>query len=285
MHDLQGNLLSVNRAASEILGYTPDGGERGNLRQFLPPKDHPFFETYLREIALIGEHSGIMRVLDHKGTIRYWLYRNVRVSQEGKPPYVVGHAQDITAQIRLEKELKASQEKLKVALENEKNLSRVDFLTQIPNRRAFSETLQLEATRSRRYKRPLSLAYIDLDNFKQVNDQLGHETGDELLRLIAQTIVATVRSTDTVSRLGGDEFALLLPETGQDAALEVMTKLSRILLEVVQARQWPVTLSIGLVTFAKPGESVAQMVKAADDLMYSAKTQGKNRVVTAYVEG
>jgi diguanylate cyclase (GGDEF)-like protein/PAS domain S-box-containing protein len=284
MHDLQGNLLSVNRAAADILGYTPGESERGNLRQFLPPKDHPNFDTYLREIDLIGEHSGIMRVLDHKGTTRYWLYRNVRVAEEGKPRYVVGHAQDITAQIRLEKELKSSQEKLEKALENEKNLSRLDFLTQIPNRRAFSEALQLEATRSRRYKRPLTLAYIDLDNFKQVNDQLGHETGDELLRLIAQTILATIRSTDTVARLGGDEFALLLPETGKDAAVEVMTKLSRILLEAVEARHWPVTLSIGLVTFAKPGESVAQMVKVADDLMYSAKTQGKNRVVTAYVE-
>jgi diguanylate cyclase (GGDEF)-like protein len=80
-------------------------------------------------------------------------------------------------------------------LENEKNLSRLDFLTQVSNRRAFSEILQIEAARSRRYKRPLTLAYIDLDNLEQVNDHLGHETGDKLLCLVAQTIVANIRVT------------------------------------------------------------------------------------------
>lgn len=170
-------------------------------------------------------------------------------------------------------------------MENEKNLSRLDFLTQVSNRRAFSEILQIEAARSRRYKRPLTLAYIDLDNLEQVNDHLGHETGDKLLCLVAQTIVANIRVTDTVSRLGGDEFALLLPETGKDAAYEVITKLRRLLLETLQARQWLVTLSIGLATFASPGESVHQLVKAADDLMYSAKSPGKNRVAAGYIEG
>jgi PAS domain S-box-containing protein len=194
MHDLQGNLLSVNRAAARVLGYVPKNGERSNLRQFLPPQDIPNFELYLQEIDKRGELSGTMRVLDDTGTIRYWAYRNRRVIDADKPPYVVGHAQDITAQIHAERALKASEEKLRVALENEKNLARLDFLTQIPNRRAFSEILQAEAARSRRYKRPLTLAYIDLDNFKQINDQLGHEIGDELLRLIAQTIQGNVRA-------------------------------------------------------------------------------------------
>jgi diguanylate cyclase (GGDEF)-like protein/PAS domain S-box-containing protein len=283
MHDLQGNLLSVNRAAARILGYVSKNGERSNLRQFLPPQDIPNFELYLREIDKRGEHSGTMRVLDDTGTIRYWAYRNRRVIDADKPPYVVGHAQDITAQIHAERALKASEEKLRVALENEKNLARLDFLTQIPNRRAFSEILQAEAARSRRYKRPLTLAYIDLDNFKQINDQLGHEIGDELLRLIAQTIQGNVRATDTISRLGGDEFALLLPETGGGEACAVIAKLRAILLEKVEERKWPVTFSIGVATFAKPGESVAQMVKVADDLMYSAKNEGKNRVTASYV--
>jgi diguanylate cyclase (GGDEF)-like protein/PAS domain S-box-containing protein len=284
MHDLQGNLLSVNRAAARILGYAPRNGEHGNLRRFLPSQDIPNFELYLREIDKHGEHAGTMRILDQAGTIRYWAYRNRRVLDAGKPPYVVGHAQDITAQIRAERALKASEEKLREALENEKNLARLDFLTQIPNRRAFAEVLQSEAARSRRYKRPLTLAYIDLDNFKQINDHLGHETGDELLSLIAQTILANIRSTDTVARLGGDEFALLLPETEKDAAYGVVTKLRRILLETVEARQWPVTLSIGVATFVKPVDSVAMLVKVADDLMYSAKGQGKNCIIASSVE-
>jgi PAS domain S-box-containing protein len=244
MHDLQGNLLSVNRAAAEILGYSTENGTRGNLRQFLPPQDHPNFEIYIQEIDKKGEHAGTMRVLDRTGTMRYWSYRNVRVIEDGKPHYVVGHAQDITAQIHAERALKASEEKLRAALENEKNLSRLDFLTQIPNRRAFSEILQTEAMRSRRYKRPLSIAYIDLDNFKQVNDQLGHETGDELLRLVAQTIFTNIRGTDTVSRLGGDEFALLLPETAKDPACEVVNKLPEIG-PSLSALAWQLSPSLG----------------------------------------
>jgi diguanylate cyclase (GGDEF)-like protein len=102
--------------------------------------------------------------------------------------------------------------------------------------------------------------------------------------LIAQTILTNIRSTDTVARLGGDEFALLLPETGKDAAYEVVTKLRRILLETVEARQWPVTLSIGVATFARPCDSVPKIVKVADDLMYCAKSQGKNCISASYVE-
>jgi diguanylate cyclase (GGDEF)-like protein/PAS domain S-box-containing protein len=284
MHDLSGNLLSVNRAAAEIIGYTAGTGRPVNLREFLPPRDHSNFELYLQEIAAKGEHAGVMRIVDSTGAIRFWAYRNRRVVEAGKPAYIVGHAQDITAQRIAEKALQASEEKLRTALENEKNVSRVDFLTQIANRRAFSEILDLEIKRSRRYRRPMVLAYMDLDNFKQVNDRLGHETGDELLRLTAQTIRANIRSTDTVARLGGDEFALLLPETDHQPACIVISKLRRILLEAIEARHSNITVSIGLACFEVPGESIEAIIKTADDLMYSAKNQGKNCVATAYVK-
>jgi diguanylate cyclase (GGDEF)-like protein/PAS domain S-box-containing protein len=284
MHDLSGNLLSVNRAAAEIIGYTAVTGRPVNLREFLPPRDHSNFEVYLQEIAAKGEHAGVMRIVDTTGAIRFWAYRNRRVVEAGKPAYIVGHAQDITAQRIAEKALQASEEKLRTALENEKNVSRVDFLTQIANRRAFSEILDLEIKRSRRYRRPLALAYIDLDNFKQVNDRLGHETGDELLRLTAQTIRANIRSTDTVARLGGDEFALLLPETDQQPASLVISKLRRTLLDTIEARHSNITVSIGLACFGVPDASIEEIIKTADDLMYSAKNQGKNCVATANVK-
>jgi diguanylate cyclase (GGDEF)-like protein/PAS domain S-box-containing protein len=284
MHDLNGNLLSVNRAAAEIIGYTAGTGRPVNLREFLPPRDHSNFEVYLQEIAAKGEHAGVMRIVDATGAIRFWAYRNRSVIEAGKPAYIVGHAQDITAQRIAEKALQASEEKLRAALENEKNVSRVDFLTQIANRRAFSEILQLEIKRSRRYRRPMTLAYLDLDNFKQVNDQFGHDTGDELLRLTAQTLRANIRATDTIARLGGDEFALLLPETDHQPACAVIAKLRGILLETIEARHHAVTLSVGLATFAAPGDSIDEVIKIADDLMYSAKNQGKNCVATSHVK-
>lgn len=96
-----------------------------------PLQDHPNFDFYLREIDKNGEHAGTMRILDRTGAIRYWAYRNRRIMEPEKAPYVFGHAQDITRQILAERALKTIEEKLRAALENEKNLSRVDFLVTV----------------------------------------------------------------------------------------------------------------------------------------------------------
>jgi diguanylate cyclase (GGDEF)-like protein len=140
-----------------------------------------------------------------------------------------------------------------------------------------------EITRARRYNRPLTLLYIDLDNFKQVNDAFGHETGDELLVEVAATIRCNVRATDLVARLGGDEFALLLTETNREAGLVVTNKLRETLLRAMQERNWPVTFSIGVVSFTVPPASVEEMVKQADEVMYSVKQRGKNSIAAARV--
>lgn len=95
-------------------------------------------------------------------------------------------------------------------------LSRRDPLTGVANGRYFSELVSVEINRSFRFNRPLTLAYMDIDNFKQINDSLGHSTGDDLLHLVAETIKKNVRSIDIIARLGGDEFAILLPETGYE---------------------------------------------------------------------
>jgi diguanylate cyclase (GGDEF)-like protein len=226
-----------------------------------------------------------MRVLDRAGRVRFWAYNNRRVVDASGSAYVVGHAHDVTAQIKAEKALRASEEQLRLALDHEKSLSRVDFLTQVPNRRAFYEVVRLEAMRSRRYKRFLTLAYLDLDNFKQVNDQLGHEAGDEVLRSVAQTLRGNLRDTDSVSRLGGDEFALLLPETNQEQAGIVIAKLRAALRKEMQACPCPVTFSIGLATFAAPKQSVDEMIKVADGLMYSVKKNRKDSLAAILVEG
>ena len=107
---------------------------------------------------------------------------------------------------------------LKRALDRERELSGTDVLTGIRNARSFREVLGAEIERSKRFQRPFTVAYLDLDNFKTVNDCHGHEHGDELLRLVGNTILTGIRKTDTVARLGGDEFALLLPETEYEAA-------------------------------------------------------------------
>ncbi len=154
-------------------------------------------------------------------------------------------------------------------------LARTDSLTGVANRRSFYERAELELSRSRRFHEELTLAYVDVDNFKVVNDELGHEAGDDLLRNVAATFVRRVRATDLVARLGGDEFALLLSATGAAAAQALLSELYGTLATEMARQSWPVTFSIGAVTFLRPPASADDMLRRVDELMYRVKREGK----------
>jgi len=158
-------------------------------------------------------------------------------------------------------------------------LARTDALTGVANRRAFYERAELELSRSRRVQEALTVAYLDVDDFKRVNDELGHEAGDELLRSVAATFVRRVRSTDLVARLGGDEFALLLSATGTEAARTLLAELYATLVSEMERQSWPVTFSIGAVTFLRPPVSTDDMLRRVDELMYRVKREGKAGVI------
>jgi diguanylate cyclase (GGDEF)-like protein len=165
---------------------------------------------------------------------------------------------------------------LKRTLHSERTFARTDFLTGIANMKAFFEMAEFEIARSRRSDKPLSIVYLDCDNFKTVNDQFGHTAGDALLRAIAEALKSSIRPTDTVARAGGDEFVVLLPETNEPAAGIVIARLQANLNAAMKKRRWPVTFSIGAVTFTTPFDSVDKMIKKADNLMYQVKGSGKN---------
>jgi diguanylate cyclase (GGDEF)-like protein len=167
---------------------------------------------------------------------------------------------------------------LKQALANEQILSRTDFLTGINNRREFYNRTDLEILRAKRYGHPTTIALLDLDSFKQVNDQLGHSEGDKLLKIIAQTISSTVRKTDVAARMGGDEFVLLFPDTDQNEAYFAIEKVRTALAGTINNTGLAVTFSLGVITFLSTPESVDAMLNKADKLMYSAKERGKNEV-------
>jgi diguanylate cyclase (GGDEF)-like protein len=160
----------------------------------------------------------------------------------------------------------------------ERQLARTDSLTGAANGRTFYEVAAAEVQLARRTTRPLTLAYFDLDNFKQLNDRLGHAVGDAALRHVVQTIQQHLRATDLLARLGGDEFALLLPETGTDGAVTLISRLQHVLAEEMTSQRWPVTLSVGAVTFLRPVWDVDRMIRRVDALMYGAKRQGKGRL-------
>jgi len=164
----------------------------------------------------------------------------------------------------------------KLALEE--SLADTDPLTGLSNRRFFQEQLEREYARNYRYPEPFTIAYIDLDNFKYINDTMGHDVGDMLLQNVAQTLLTEVRSADFISRLGGDEFAILFPVLDKSSALLVLVKLQSKLLNTMQEYNWPVTFSIGAVTFSVAMDSSREMIKLVDDLMYEVKRSGKNNI-------
>ncbi len=170
------------------------------------------------------------------------------------------------------------QQSLAESLENEKLRASTDALTGALNRQEFGRWISLEQKRSKRYQRPFSIAFIDLDNFKQVNDRFGHAAGDRLLQLFVDTVRRSLRSIDHIGRLGGDEFAILLPETGGETALDVIGRIRAKSLEILRQEGFPITASIGLATYAPSHADNGIQLHHADELMYEAKRQGKDQI-------
>lgn len=159
------------------------------------------------------------------------------------------------------------------------DLAQTDPLTGLPNRRYFIELLEREFIRARRYHRPLSLLYLDLDEFKELNDKHGHLFGDEILRGSSRSLKAVLRSTDLLARIGGDEFAVLLPETNLSGAQNVATKLRRALTafgQQVSPIVPPLTFCGGISQMHEDDSSVDDMLARADSAQYLAKDMGKD---------
>lgn len=168
---------------------------------------------------------------------------------------------------------------LKIHLSIEKKLSRTDDLTGVLNGRGFTGLAEKMFELSERHGRSTTLAYIDLDNFKQVNDQQGHSEGDKLLKVIGEILLQSVRRTDVVGRLGGDEFAIVLPETNETGAKLMLDKLRIELSDAMQKHGWPVSFSMGVVSFNLPPYDLDHAIKVGDALMYKAKLGGKNNTL------
>ena len=167
---------------------------------------------------------------------------------------------------------------LRHALEEERLLANTDPLTGALNRRSFNEVAEKRMIIAEVNKHPYTMVYIDLDDFKAVNDRLGHAVGDMVLKIVVDTIQKQIRNTDFLARLGGDEFAILLTDMDQKHAQSLVQRLQSALLAKMKFNDWDITFSIGVLTILSMPESVDKLVSMTDALMYDVKGRGKNAV-------
>ena len=181
------------------------------------------------------------------------------------------------------KKLAQRNSQLKKANKTLKWLARRDGLTGLYNHRYFQEILHAELTRAVRYKQFFSVAFLDLDHFKQYNDSNGHQKGDQLLRTLAKVLAGCLRESDFLARYGGEEFTIILPSTSRGEALAVAEKIrGRVERYPFRSRETQpngsITISIGVATFPDDGRDTASLMETADQALYEAKESGRNKV-------
>jgi diguanylate cyclase len=186
------------------------------------------------------------------------------------------------------KEMEQEANYIRKRLKEERSKALRDVLTSLPNREAYDERFELELERWKRYKKPATLVVADIDFFKKINDNYGHLSGDKVLQIIAKELRSRVRKTDFVARYGGEEFVLLLPETDLETARQVMEKVREMVGRLpfhFRDEHLQITMSFGLIEFKDGGQgtdpneiSQAVLFERADQALYRAKANGRNRV-------
>jgi diguanylate cyclase (GGDEF)-like protein/PAS domain S-box-containing protein len=270
--DVDGVILRVNQAFTESTGYTAEEAV-GQTPRLLKSGRHniDFYHAIWETIQRTGTWQGEIWDRRKNGEVYpKWLTISAVKGDDGVVTHYVGAHVDITERKAAEKEIE--------------NLAFYDPLTQLPNRRLFMDRLQHTLASNARNGKNGALLFIDLDNFKDINDTLGHDIGDLLLQQTAQRIESCLRTSDTVARLGGDEFVVVL-EGLSEHALEAATQTEivgeKILATLGQPYQlathkYHSTSSIGVTIFSDQRESGEDLLKRADIAMYQAKKAGRN---------
>ena len=247
------------------------------LLDYASGPDVAFAALYLLPLSIIGWTSYDDALFARSATILAaltWLLADITSGAEYSHPIVP--AWNTLTRLVTFLVVVSLLQSLRIAFAEQQQLARTDALTGISNSRAFLDEVTAELRRIRRHSAPLSLVYVDVDDFKSINDTAGHSVGDEVLKRVAAALDDHTREVDVVGRLGGDEFAILMPATDEAGAANVMRTLPQRLASAMTGLPFPVTMSTGCVTFIDPPAGVGEILHAADELMYEAKHGGKN---------
>ncbi|MDV6314856.1 sensor domain-containing diguanylate cyclase [Idiomarina sp. HP20-50] len=276
----QGFIIAVNQAAAMMFRYSSSSMLELHLNQLLPEDVREKHDQHLiKFFKYPGRRSMgnglIFSAIRRDGSTFHVDIMLNQLELEGEL-YGIAIVRDYTLQ-------KKAEDKIRLELEFEKRQALTDHLTGIMNRRAFTAQLQDEIEQLELQGTPFAVSFIDLDDFKEINDEHGHHFGDEVLQKIAELIRLHSRHTDYVARIGGDEFATIHPMISAEDAELMMQRLRSQLVSGIGHAELPVTLSIGLCQCDKPSElyTIEGIMARADKAMYQAKKEGKNAVVLA----
>ena len=265
--DLKGRLTKWNSSFEKFCGLTHEQMMHRQAIKFVCADDRERVVRSVREVFKRGETSLELCFVRHDGVrIPYLCNGVVLKDPSGKVIGFTGTGRDIS-------ERKDSEDRIW-------HHANFDLLTDLPNRRMFHDRLEQELKKAHRTRLPLALMFLDLDRFKEVNDTLGHDVGDILLKDAAERLKNCVREIDTVARLGGDEFTVVMGELEDPGSVErVAQEILKKLAEPFQlgAETAYISVSIGITLYPEDGSGVDELLKNADQAMYAAKSQGRNR--------
>ena len=262
---ITGEILSVNNSFTEITGYSAEeviGGNPNILNSGM--QDDEFYQVLWQSLRETGSWNGKLQNRRKNGEIyTEWLAISTTRGSNGTPQNYIAVFSDVSKTIESEQ---------RIAF-----LAYHDSLTRLPNRHLFQERLEQLLGLSLRTGQPFTLIYIDLDDFKEINDNYGHQTGDFVLQVVSNRLTQLVRKTDTVARLGGDEFAIIAPGLTGDKEINYFCQKAISALKVVIPHSGvdvSVGASFGCATFPQHGKNIETLLDHADMAMYQAKLAG-----------
>lgn len=265
--DAKGTILAVNNAFTKITGYTPEEAVGKNPRILKSGRqDVEFYKGFWDTLIAKGKWEGEIWNRRKNGEIYpEWTVISAVRNKQGNTTHYIGVARDTTERIRYEEKIKYQ--------------AYHDTLTGLPNRLLFYDRLSVALSNAKRNKGILAVIFLDIDGFKPINDNFGHDVGDILLQSITKRLINCIRQGDTVARIGGDEFTLILPQVTQKEEVdEIAQRLIDTLKEpyLINKNNLYITASVGISFYPDDGEDMQTLMKKADIAMYSAKEKGKN---------